>query len=103
MVLVTASRCLVGRCVHYPGKGWRFLPSVSNHKPSTRYWPEANDCIPAWAMKISDEMLTAREWERIREQHADKTGWHPHPTGRAIGREACRERQWQSGRKTVVG
>jgi hypothetical protein len=63
MVLVTAARCVVGRCVHYPGQGWKFLPSMSNHRPSRRYWPEANDCIPAWAMDLSDEMLTAREWE----------------------------------------
>ena len=53
----------IGVCAHYPkAGGWKFLPSTANHQPSRKYWPEANDCIPAWALDLSTDMFTASEW-----------------------------------------
>lgn len=67
MILVTKTGILVGTCVEHP-KGWRFLPNCSTHQPSRKYWPTANACIPKWAFDLSDEMLTAAEWEARKRQ-----------------------------------
>lgn len=63
MVVVDDRFSLIGRCVHTPGQGWRFLPNTSGRRPSRRAWPSAVDCVPAWAMKLSDEMLAWTEYE----------------------------------------
>ena len=66
MVLVNNQRCVIGRCIHYPGKGWQFQPTVTNHGRSRKFWETASGSIPRWAMKIGDELLTDGEWKRER-------------------------------------
>lgn len=67
MVLVTKGReYLVGRCVHTPGRGWKFLSNVTSHKDSRKFWNDCNACIPAWAMDRADEMMTWAEWDHHR-------------------------------------
>ena len=42
---------ILGRCSHYPGRGWMFLSNVSSHGNSRRFWDTAGECLPPWARK----------------------------------------------------
>jgi hypothetical protein len=33
--------------------GWKFYPTISGRKPSTKIYQTANESIPAWARKLA--------------------------------------------------
>lgn len=39
---------ILGRCVYGPCDGWRFIPNVFGRKPSKKYWPTWEECLPRW-------------------------------------------------------
>jgi hypothetical protein len=38
---------IIGHCRRY-ADGWRFYPNVASHRPSRRYWPTWEECLPRW-------------------------------------------------------
>jgi len=70
MVLVSATGARVGSCAHTPGRGWKFISAVASHGNSRKFWADCNACIPAWAMELADEMLTATEWAKRQDRAA---------------------------------
>lgn len=63
MYLVTKTGALLGLCVQ-ERDGWRFRPQTSAHKGSRKGWPSAAACVPRWAFKASDDLLTREEWNQ---------------------------------------
>lgn len=41
------SRGLLGTA-RYSERGWRFQPNLSGRKPSRRFWPTMEACLPRW-------------------------------------------------------
>ena len=64
--LITKTGLLIGRCMGSNEKGWHFYPHTTAHKPSRKAWPTIVDCIPDWAFNMSDDLLTADEWNARR-------------------------------------
>jgi hypothetical protein len=62
VVLVDKSGRHIGTCVHEPGQGWRFITRQSGRGDSRKYWRDDRTCIPRWAWREVDEMLTIAEW-----------------------------------------
>jgi len=46
--LKDGSRGLIGTARHSEGSGWTFQPNLSSHKPSRRFWPTLEACLPRW-------------------------------------------------------
>lgn len=64
MIVVDAHGAKVGACVYAErDRGWRFLPATTSRKLSRKAWPTATAALPKWAFDVSEEMLTASEFE----------------------------------------
>lgn len=63
MILVDAKGVKLGACVHYPlHSGWQFIPATTSRRGSRKFWASATACIPKWAFDLSEELLTATEF-----------------------------------------
>lgn len=69
MYLVDGNNSLLGVC--RPSEfGWAFLPKVFGRCPSRRHYVTVNECIPRWAFKKSNNLLTAEEWQSLQAKAA---------------------------------
>jgi len=67
MIVINKDGFKIGACVHYPVLGgWQFIPNTTSRRKSRKAWPSATKAIPRWAFDLSDEMLTAKEFNESR-------------------------------------
>ena len=47
--------------------GWRFIPNVSSRKPSRRFYPTWEACLPRWIgyPDYCESVVTAEDWKRV--------------------------------------
>ena len=75
MLYVDENRGLpIGSVTFTPGEtgGWRFLPMTTAHQPSRKFWPDMEDCIPAWALARKGVLMTKAQFNLKFPHHALK-------------------------------
>lgn len=64
MILVTEKNLKIGACVE-SHDGWRFIPAVTGRKGSRKSWPTAEECIPRWANKMGDGLVSVEAFDAL--------------------------------------